>query len=589
MYKERDINEGNQQNKNQCIFNESDETLVAKESETVNNPLVSNNTDPAVNQPEACLFIASLSTSVSESDLQNHVIQHFSKWGALTNVKVLKDWLARPYAFVQYENIDDAKAALLRAHNTLICGRYIRVEQAKVNRTLFLGRLAQLGMSELKSALEAFGPVEDLNILTDYRTGRSKGCGFVKFRLRDDAIKAFLGIRQKYSWTTEWATNLDRNKPEIDLKSIFIGQLNQYLVTDSMLSERFGKYGPIKSSQVVNKAGEGPARPAFAFVTYEDESSAEKAIENENATLWLERTIRVQYREIGEFKGLSRTMKQQLATGESQSATKHFNHPQSSSNSNQYALRPSEFPVLSKVGPTKPSPATTKPTYQNRQNNNTIPRKYPQNRQTSSSTTTSQYNVQQYYAAPGTMIPSPITSQTTYTTQTNHQYTSPMHQQQPQQQNYSNAHHQLNYHQYSSMPVYTPPPPHHQPPYPQYPMQYYVPQQYNEQPPSIVYYSQDPSVPPYPIPFSYHIQQPGPVQLPPPQTAAPPEPLRLQMPRRGSAESASSEIWCPPSQMKGRVTGKRFWMKKSGIDGCSVAGSSVGDVDDELEVMSARF
>ncbi|KAJ3075847.1 hypothetical protein HDU99_001461, partial [Rhizoclosmatium hyalinum] len=372
---------------------------------SVNNPLVSNNTDPAVNQPEACLFIASLSTSVSESDLQNHVIQHFAKWGPLTNVKVLKDWLARPYAFVQYENIDDAKAALLRAHNTLICGRYIRVEQAKVNRTLFLGRLAQLGISELKSALEAFGPVEDLNILTDYRTGRSKGCGFVKFRLRDDAIKAFLvtdmiGIRQKYSWTTEWATNLDRNKPEIDLKSIFIGQLNQYLVTDSMLSERFGKYGPIKSSQVVNKAGEGPARPAFAFVTYEDESSAEKAIENENATLWLERTIRVQYREIGEFKGLSRTMKQQLATGDSQSATKHFNHPQSSSNSNQYALRPSEFPVLSKVGPTKPTPPTTKPTYQNRQNNNTIPRKYPQNRQTSSSTTTSQYNVQQYYAAP---------------------------------------------------------------------------------------------------------------------------------------------------------------------------------------------
>ena len=39
------------------------------------------------------------------------------------------------------QNVCDAKKALVEAHNTVIEGRHIRVEQARVNRTLFIGRL----------------------------------------------------------------------------------------------------------------------------------------------------------------------------------------------------------------------------------------------------------------------------------------------------------------------------------------------------------------------------------------------------------------------------------------------------------------
>lgn len=31
------------------------------------------------------------------------VTEHFKKWGPLLNVKVLKDWMQRPYSFVQFE------------------------------------------------------------------------------------------------------------------------------------------------------------------------------------------------------------------------------------------------------------------------------------------------------------------------------------------------------------------------------------------------------------------------------------------------------------------------------------------------------
>lgn len=31
------------------------------------------------------------------------VTEHFKRWGHLLNVKVLKDWMQRPYSFVQFE------------------------------------------------------------------------------------------------------------------------------------------------------------------------------------------------------------------------------------------------------------------------------------------------------------------------------------------------------------------------------------------------------------------------------------------------------------------------------------------------------
>ncbi|KAJ3122819.1 WD repeat-containing protein 75 [Physocladia obscura] len=283
-----------------------------------NSELESNSTNPDHNLPEACLFIASLSTSISDKTLQESLVHHFSQWGQITNIKVLKDWLARPYAFVQYENPQDATTALSRAHNTLLCGRYMRVEQAKVNRTLFVAKFgSHTTVVELTDILEkAFGPVEEIKILHNFETGKSKGCGFVKFQLREDAIKAFLGIRQKYQWTIEWATNMDRNKGEIDLHSLFIGQLNHNLITDELLREKFGKYGKIATLQLVNKMTDGSdARPAFAFITFAEESSAEQAIEHENAKLWLDRNIRVQYREVGEYKGLFRRSRQFSGSG----------------------------------------------------------------------------------------------------------------------------------------------------------------------------------------------------------------------------------------------------------------------------------
>ncbi|KAJ3416298.1 hypothetical protein HDV05_002238 [Chytridiales sp. JEL 0842] len=253
--------------------------------------------------PQACLFVASLSSARTDDQLLESVTTHFRQWGPLSNVKVLKDWLSRPYAFVQFDSVEDAARALVEAHNTVIDNRHIRVEQARVNRTLFIAKFNRSQPDQVREVLQRYGPIEDLTLLQDYQTGKSKGCGFVKYCFREDAIKAFLGLRQSQKWVVEWAANLDRGSVELDTRSVFVGQLNQGIVTQSLLEEKFGVYGEIENIQLINRHPHGlDSRPAFAFIRFVHEDSAEKAVEQENAKQWLDRTIRVQFREVGEPK-----------------------------------------------------------------------------------------------------------------------------------------------------------------------------------------------------------------------------------------------------------------------------------------------
>ncbi|KAG5513333.1 hypothetical protein PMAC_001396 [Pneumocystis sp. 'macacae'] len=256
-------------------------------------------------RPAACLFVASLSSSRTDEQLCVSVTNHFRKWGNLLNVKVLKDWMQRPYSFVQFENFDDAKRALREAHNTVIDGRHIRVEKARVNRTLYISRIGQpLEEQDVRNLLEPYGEIEDIvipsnsNHMLRNNTGK---CCFARFAFRDDAIQAFSNLRRNGNWIVEWAQNLDQNTSHvstipIDKTSIFVGQLNPSLVTRESLLNRFKKYGEIVECSLVNKPNSN--RTAFAFLQFDSAVSASAAVENENNSTFLDRVIRVQFREL---------------------------------------------------------------------------------------------------------------------------------------------------------------------------------------------------------------------------------------------------------------------------------------------------
>ncbi|KAI9159507.1 hypothetical protein H9P43_008847 [Blastocladiella emersonii ATCC 22665] len=248
---------------------------------------------PVKGEPDACLFVASLNAQRTDEQLTESVTRHFAQWGRLLNVKVMKDWMNRPYAFVQYGTTDDALRALDESHDTIVDGRHVRVEQARVNRTLFLAKLPKTMTEEaMQRYLEKWGKVEDVTLLTNPATNKSKGCCFAKFRYREDAIRAYLHIRQQAKWAVEWAANIEKHKPDTDRHSVFVGSLNPRQVSEAALQHRFGQYGAIESIHLFNTTGE-----AFAFLRFEDEESAQAAIDGENGREFQSATLRVQFRE----------------------------------------------------------------------------------------------------------------------------------------------------------------------------------------------------------------------------------------------------------------------------------------------------
>lgn len=72
-------------------------------------------------------------------------------------------------------------------------GKYqLRTERAKTQMTLFFAKMGcSVTLQQFREECEKVGKVEDASIMFDRETKRSKGCGFVKFVYRDDAVRCF--------------------------------------------------------------------------------------------------------------------------------------------------------------------------------------------------------------------------------------------------------------------------------------------------------------------------------------------------------------------------------------------------------------
>ncbi|CAI4915022.1 BBT_HP_G0079110.mRNA.1.CDS.1 [Saccharomyces cerevisiae] len=332
-------------------------------------------------RPSSCIFVASLAAALSDDELCLSVTENFKKYGDLARVKVLRDNANRPYAFVQYNNDHDAKHALIRAQGTLLNGRRLRCEPAKVNRTLYLKNQQSIDFNEISQICEKFGGLEQIvPDRTDNQYTRrytypisSANSWFVQFVYRDDAIRAYANLRTDPNWIIEWAQNInvpknynllhkskfksskyhqnsgiinndgsnnndnnnsnnnnredsrrngdvieeecghvhgsdseekltsdgiydDEDKDSeitIDKRSIFVGQLDKE-TTREELNRRFSTHGKIQDINLIFK----PTN-IFAFIKYETEEAAAAALESENHAIFLNKTMHVQYKEVG--------------------------------------------------------------------------------------------------------------------------------------------------------------------------------------------------------------------------------------------------------------------------------------------------
>lgn len=304
-------------------------------------------------RPSSCVFVASLAASLTDDDLCISVTESFKKYGELTMVKVLRDPANRPYAFVQYTKDQDAKRAMKEAQGSTLNGRTIRCEPARVNRTLFICTKSRSSTNPVQAATviqlaEKFGEVEQLVACRDqfskrnYFSASTKGnAWFIQFAYRDDAIRAFATLKSDFNWIVEWAQNIeapahmnlmnkksenlptdantilsdgsnqkdealrdsayqshdDRRNSEVDInidkKSIFVGQLDQS-ATEENLRARFSRHGHVSEINLIVKPNN-----VFAFIKFTTEEAAAAALEMENHAIFLNKTMHVQYREVG--------------------------------------------------------------------------------------------------------------------------------------------------------------------------------------------------------------------------------------------------------------------------------------------------
>lgn len=148
------------------------------------------------------LHVAELDMRVEEQIL----LEYFSmpKDCHVTSVKLVRDKFTRQslgYAYVNFENEEQAKRALNELNFTKLAGRVIRISLTKERLYAFKQKrnnkanlyVKNLDLSidsrSLYIAFKEYGPITSVRVIEHF-DGRSKGFGFVCFEEEDDALKA---------------------------------------------------------------------------------------------------------------------------------------------------------------------------------------------------------------------------------------------------------------------------------------------------------------------------------------------------------------------------------------------------------------
>ncbi|KAL8845345.1 MAG: hypothetical protein Q9176_000516 [Flavoplaca citrina] len=292
---------------------------------------LSADTAQAMLPPNACVFVANLTQSKSDDQLEHSVSEVFQAFGNVY-VKIRRDGKGMPFAFCQYENVGDAQRAITMGRGLLIDGRACRTEVAKVNRSLYLSKVTggAIAEDEARQILSRFGAIEKLWYCsqTDLEMFRLPEGVWVMFAFFQDCRDAqavsgrsiFVlypapayppkGFRDDPTYRLEQprmpedmrtrlnvrsgASPMHREVPRVsparyggspqaamlrrasDACSIFVGNLPPD-ATDDKLRELFGMYGRIAHIEIVRKPSVNARVNTFAFLQFHTVEEAEIA------------------------------------------------------------------------------------------------------------------------------------------------------------------------------------------------------------------------------------------------------------------------------------------------------------------------
>ncbi|MCJ1396270.1 hypothetical protein MMC18_009159 [Xylographa bjoerkii] len=261
--------------------------------------------------PMACVFVANLSSTRTDEQLEHSVTRVFEQFGRVY-VKIRRDNRGMPYAFAQYENVSDSESAIEHGRGIAIDGRQCRTERAKAHRSLYLSRVTggPIPEDEACEVLKDFGPFEKVWITspTDkemyrlpdgvwvmwayFQGARDAQNAFKdhpKFRLEEPALPTEIKSRvdrMNQSPLTRLTPGQRYESPQLhmwrapDRSSIYVGGL-PVSVTQTQLCGLFQAHGRIKGVEIISKPVNNAAAGGicvFAFVELGSEEEARCAV-----------------------------------------------------------------------------------------------------------------------------------------------------------------------------------------------------------------------------------------------------------------------------------------------------------------------
>ncbi|KAI0508190.1 hypothetical protein KFK09_014325 [Dendrobium nobile] len=181
------------------------------------------------------LWLGNLSDETVDEDLMA-VLGNYGAMDAVTS------YFPRPYAFVYFRTIEDAKAAKQALQGIVMRGKPIRIEfarPAKPGKTLWVGGISQsVTKMQLENIFAKFGEIEDFRFL------RHRGSAFICFHRIDDAIAAQKSMNWKHLGGSEIRVDFQRSptlRRDWDAEHDYRNNKN-LLPTDQLLSPDEVKY-----------------------------------------------------------------------------------------------------------------------------------------------------------------------------------------------------------------------------------------------------------------------------------------------------------------------------------------------------------
>lgn len=247
----------------------------------------------AAGESNATLYLGNLHPFVSEATL----LELFAGLGGITELKLIKDkatGVSAGYGFAKFTDTGSAQAALDRVAHSVLFGQEARVnwafqkeqkEEVGHHFHVFVGDLSSdVTDAMLHGAFLNCPGCSDARVMWDHATGRSRGYGFVSFRLREEADAAiqlmhgqFVGARRVRCGWAQHKTDavpapdpltLDRADPSNT--NVYVGNLAPSL-SDVEVRRHFASFGPVAEVKLYRKG-------AYGFVRYKAHSDAVRAI-----------------------------------------------------------------------------------------------------------------------------------------------------------------------------------------------------------------------------------------------------------------------------------------------------------------------